>query len=75
MAEVKINRNKYYGCMFNDLKVGDIFGYKEEIFLAIDDYHNASHLDPENFGSMRWFDGTEHVHVFENAEIIVNLNE
>ena len=75
MAEVKINRKKYCDCQFNDLTVGDIFSYGDEIFLTVDDCHNASHLDPENFGSMRWFDGDEYVHVFKNAEIIVNLKE
>lgn len=75
MANIKVNRKKYFTCQFNDLKVGDIFGYNDEVFLSIDEFDNAIHLDPENFGSSRCFDGDEYVHVFENAAIIVNLNE
>lgn len=76
MAKVKINRNKYLSIKFKDVKVGQVFECEDEIYLCIDNRCLAVVLmDDASFGCVQEFAPDEYVHVFENAEIIINLYE
>ena len=76
MTKVKINRNKYLSIKFEDVTVGQVFECEDEIYLCIDHRCLAVVLmDDNSFGCVQEFAPDEYVHVFGNAEIIVNRNE